>query len=107
MRDLHQALADITAIRGQMARGTEFHGYGPAALATTAMLALLTAAAQTRRERFFWLETFQCKGTREQKLPSPPAFHVGIIMMHIKGRLRLVGQSDPKRHNCRASPAEA
>jgi hypothetical protein len=48
MRDLHQALADITAIRGQMARGTEFHGYGPAALAVTAMLALLAAAAQAR-----------------------------------------------------------
>lgn len=46
MRDLHQALADVTAIRGQMARGTEFHGYGPAALATTALLALLAAAAQ-------------------------------------------------------------
>lgn len=48
MRDLQRALADITAIRGQMARGTEFHGYGPAALAVTAMLALLAAAAQAR-----------------------------------------------------------
>lgn len=46
MRDLHQALADITAIRGQMARGTEFHGYGPAALAVTAIVALLAAVAQ-------------------------------------------------------------
>jgi hypothetical protein len=46
MRDLHQALADITAIRGQIARGTEFRGYGPAALFVTAMLALLAAAAQ-------------------------------------------------------------
>jgi hypothetical protein len=46
MHDLHQALADITAIRGQMARRTEFRGYGPAALVVTAMLALLAAAAQ-------------------------------------------------------------
>jgi hypothetical protein len=46
MHDLHQALADITAIRGQIARGTEFRGYGPAALVVTAMLALLAAAVQ-------------------------------------------------------------
>jgi hypothetical protein len=46
MHDLHQALADITAIRGQMARGTEFRGYGPAALVITALLALLATAAQ-------------------------------------------------------------
>src|SRR5262249_17334053 len=46
MQDLHQALADITAIRGQIARGTEFRGYGPAALVVTAGLALLAAAAQ-------------------------------------------------------------
>jgi len=46
MPDLHQALADISAIRGQMARGTLFRGYGPAALATTGLLAVLAALAQ-------------------------------------------------------------
>jgi hypothetical protein len=46
MNDLHRALADITAIRGQIARGTEFRGYGPAALIVTAVLALSAAAAQ-------------------------------------------------------------
>jgi hypothetical protein len=46
MRDLHRALADITAIRGQIARGTEFRGYGPAALVVTAVLALLAAGVQ-------------------------------------------------------------
>ena len=46
MQDLHQALADISAIRGQMARGTEFRGYGPTALATSGMLALVAAAVQ-------------------------------------------------------------
>jgi hypothetical protein len=46
MHDLHRALADITAIRGQIARGTEFRGYGPMALVVTAMLALLAAALQ-------------------------------------------------------------
>jgi hypothetical protein len=46
MRDLQKALADISAIRGQMARGTTFRGYGPAALSATGCLALLVAAIQ-------------------------------------------------------------
>jgi hypothetical protein len=46
MTDLHKALAEIHAIRGDLARGTEFRGYGPATLATTGALALLAAAAQ-------------------------------------------------------------
>jgi hypothetical protein len=46
MRDLEKALADISEIRSQMARGTEFRGYGPATLAATGGLALLAAAAQ-------------------------------------------------------------
>ena len=46
MRDLDRALTDISAIREQIARGTEFRGYGPAALTATGLLALLVAAAQ-------------------------------------------------------------
>jgi hypothetical protein len=46
MLDLQKALTDISAIRGQMARGTTFRGYGPAALTTTGVLALLTAIIQ-------------------------------------------------------------
>src|SRR5262249_41336769 len=46
MRDLDKALADITAIRAQMARGTEFQGYGPITVAATGVLALAAAAAQ-------------------------------------------------------------
>jgi len=46
MRDLDKALADITAIRAQMARGTEFQGYGPITVAATGVLALLAAGAQ-------------------------------------------------------------
>jgi hypothetical protein len=30
MLELHRALAEINAIRGQIARVTEFQGYGPA-----------------------------------------------------------------------------
>jgi hypothetical protein len=46
MRDLEKALADITAIRTQMARGIEFRGYGPATIAATGLLAALAAAVQ-------------------------------------------------------------
>jgi hypothetical protein len=47
MQDLHRALADISTIRDQMARGTVFRGYGPAALAATGLLALLAAVIQS------------------------------------------------------------
>ena len=46
MKELERALADITAIRSQLARGTEFRGYGPATVAATGLLALLAAALQ-------------------------------------------------------------
>ncbi len=48
MRDLNRALTDISVIREQLARGTEFRGYGPVALAATGILALVVAAAQGR-----------------------------------------------------------
>ena len=46
MRDLDKALADITVIRSQLARGIEFRGYGPLTVAATGVLALLAAAVQ-------------------------------------------------------------
>jgi hypothetical protein len=46
MRDLDRALAEITAIRTQLARGSEFRGYGPATLAATGVLALAAACGQ-------------------------------------------------------------
>src|SRR5438874_1155464 len=50
MRDLDKALADISAIRSQIAAGTAFRGYGPATVAATGGLALITAISQ-----FLWL----------------------------------------------------
>lgn len=47
MNDLNKALGDINSIRRQVARSTEFRGYGPATLATTGVLAFLAAVAQT------------------------------------------------------------
>ena len=43
---LNKALGDISSIRRQMARSTEFRGYGPATLAATGFLAILAASVQ-------------------------------------------------------------
>jgi hypothetical protein len=51
MRDLDKALADIITIRSQIAAGTAFRGYGPAAIAATGGVALLTAVLQ-----YLWLD---------------------------------------------------
>jgi len=46
MTELRQALDDINAIRSQVARGTQFRGYGPVSIASSGILALVVAAAQ-------------------------------------------------------------
>jgi hypothetical protein len=46
MNDLNKALGDITSIRRQVARSTEFRGYGPATLAVTGGIAILASGAQ-------------------------------------------------------------
>ena len=51
MRDLDKALADILAIRSQIAAGTAFRGYGPATVAATAGVALITSVLQV-----LWLD---------------------------------------------------
>ena len=48
MKDLQEALSEIQSIRSQVARGTEFRGYGPASIAVSGILALLVAAAQAK-----------------------------------------------------------
>jgi hypothetical protein len=47
MRELRDALADLNAIRVQVARGTQFRGYGPTSIAATGALALTVAMAQS------------------------------------------------------------
>ncbi|MEO8724506.1 MAG: hypothetical protein ABI383_00145 [Acidobacteriaceae bacterium] len=46
MNELHKALGDISSIRREMARSTQFRGYGPATLAATGAFALMAASAQ-------------------------------------------------------------
>ena len=48
MKELREALSEIHSIRSQVARGTEFRGYGPASIAVSGFLALLVAAAQAQ-----------------------------------------------------------
>lgn len=47
MNDLNRALGDIRSIRRQVARSTEFRGYGPATLAATAGVAVFAAGVQS------------------------------------------------------------
>jgi len=47
MKDLHKAIDDISNIRRQMARSTEFRGYGPATLAGTGAFAVIAASLQS------------------------------------------------------------
>lgn len=46
MSELDRALAEIGAIREQLARGSTFHGLGPTAFAITGALAMLAAVGQ-------------------------------------------------------------
>ena len=46
MRDLGKALTDIAAMRAQMARSSEFRGFGPTTLAATGVLAVIAAVIQ-------------------------------------------------------------
>jgi len=62
MKELQQALSEIQCIRSQVARGTEFRGYGPASIAVSGILALLVAAVQrqwtskhTKTDLVIWL----------------------------------------------------
>jgi hypothetical protein len=48
MKDLQRALSEIHTIRNQVARGTEFRGYGPASIAVSGLLAMLVAAVQAQ-----------------------------------------------------------
>lgn len=46
MNDLEKALADIEAIKGQIARSGEFRGYGPATVALTGLFAMIAGLLQ-------------------------------------------------------------
>ena len=47
MRDIDRALSEIASIKSQLAAGTLFRGFGPAVIAVTGALALVTAGVQS------------------------------------------------------------
>lgn len=47
MTELRDALEEISAIRSQVARWTQFRGYGPGSIAATGLLAFLAATVQS------------------------------------------------------------
>jgi hypothetical protein len=55
MGDLDTALANIAAIRTQIARGSEFCGYGPMTVAATGFLTAFTAAVGLLESRLIFL----------------------------------------------------
>src|SRR5450631_3022561 len=65
MEELDRALADITAIRSQLARGTEFRGYGPMTVAATGFVAVAAAGMQA-----LWL-------------PNPAADLLGYVVIWV------------------------
>jgi hypothetical protein len=48
MKDLNEALIEITTIRRQIVRTAEFRGYGPVTVAMTGLVAIATAEVQAR-----------------------------------------------------------
>src|SRR5580704_18743778 len=48
MKDLNEALTEITAIRRQIVRTAEFRGYGPVTVAMTGLVAIAAAEVQAR-----------------------------------------------------------
>jgi hypothetical protein len=54
MSELRQALAEISAIRTQVARETQFRGYGPRSTAASGVLAILVASAQSLWLKATW-----------------------------------------------------
>ena len=86
MRDLDKALADIVAIRTQIAAGTAFQGYGPAMIAATGGLALVTATAQ-----WLWLGD----------VPEPLSFFAGWVATAVLAILLIGGEmlARSRRHH--------
>jgi hypothetical protein len=81
--DLHQALAQLSAIRTQVARDTQFRGYGPASIAASGVLALMVAALQshlTNDGRDFFPFLFVWAGTA--------AIAIGLTASETIGRAR-------------------
>jgi len=84
MPDLDRALIDISVIREQLARTSEFRGYGPITVGMTGMLALLTAEGQ-----HYWLPDAASQPERYLHLWAfAAAVSFGLIVMEAVFRSR-------------------
>lgn len=84
MDDLNQALREIAAIRGQMARATEFHGYGVATLAATGALAAAGAVLQP----YLAPEPLRSPGAYALLWSVVAALAAGLIAVEARARAR-------------------
>ena len=75
MLNLDRALTDIKAMRSQMARGTEFRGYGPVAFIATGLLAIGAALAQAH-----WIDEPSNQATAYLGLWIATAMIAGVII---------------------------
>jgi hypothetical protein len=75
MLNLDRALTDIKAMRSQMARGTEFRGYGPVAFVATGLLAIGAALAQAH-----WIDDPSNQATAYLGLWIATAMIAGVII---------------------------
>ncbi len=88
MQDLNKALGDISSIRMQVARSTDFRGYGPATLAATGVLALAAATGQWR-----WLpDARQHFGIYLAVWIATAAVSAAVIGMEMYARTRRIHQ---------------
>lgn len=88
MQDLNKALGDISSIRMQVARSTDFRGYGPATLAATGVLALAAATGQWR-----WLpDVRQHVGIYLAVWIATAAVSAAVIGMEMYARTRRIHQ---------------
>ncbi len=99
MTDLYKALAQIHAIRDQLARGSEFRGYGPETVAATGVLAgaaaLFQSAVlkdpQTHIEQFLiiWISTaaLAVLVSGYQTITRTRRVHTGLVRQMISSAL--------------------
>jgi hypothetical protein len=96
MNDLNKALGDISTIRRQMARTTEFRGYGPATLAMTGAFAVAAAGAQA-----WWLPDPANRISRYLTIWISTAVLAAVlaaVQMHTRARRMHSGLSDEMIH---------
>ena len=92
MSDLDRALGEISNIRRQVARSTEFRGYGPVTLAITGIIAVLAASVQA-----LWLPSPANHAFTYLGIWSLTAFGAAVlsaVQMYTRSRRMHSGLSD-------------